>query len=87
MECDSLQLHLCDSPPVAPPSEGTRLEVSLGYGGELFDVGVYATRPISLKGPPATATIEAGILDCYPSLRIPRKKSWRPDLLETVLKE
>jgi phage protein D len=67
--------------------EGTRLEVSLGYGGELFDVGVYATRPVSLKGPPATATIEAGVLDCYPSLRMPRKKSWRPGSLESMLKE
>ncbi|HYX35326.1 MAG TPA: contractile injection system protein, VgrG/Pvc8 family [Oligoflexus sp.] len=86
-ECDSIQLQLSDNPPIVAPKEGTRLEVWVGYDEELYDLGLYAARPISLKGPPATATIEAGVIDCYPSLKIPKKKSWRPGTLEKVLIE
>jgi phage protein D len=86
-ESDSIQLRLFDNPPIEAPEEGTRLEVWVGYNDELYDLGLYAARPISLKGAPATATIEAGVIDCYPSIKIPKKRSWRPGTLEYVLND
>jgi phage protein D len=85
LEGDSIQIHLFDDPPIDPPKEGTRLEVALGYDGRLFDVGRFACRPISLKGPPAVLTVEASVLDCFPSLLVPKKRSWRPDTLGNVI--
>lgn len=85
LESDSLQLHLFDDPPLEPPKEGTILELALGYDNNLLDMGRYASRPISLKGPPAVLSIEASVLDCFPSLLIPKKRSWRPDNLENVI--
>jgi phage protein D len=48
-------------------------------------VGRYASRPISLKGPPAVLTIEASVLDCFPSLLVPKKRSWKPDTLNNIV--
>ncbi|HYX37278.1 MAG TPA: hypothetical protein VE954_29590 [Oligoflexus sp.] len=85
LEGDCIQLHLFDDPPLEPPREGTRIEIALGYNGQLFDVGRYASRPISLKGPPAIVTVEASVLDCFPTLLEPKKRSWRPDTLSSVI--
>ncbi|MDQ3233613.1 MAG: contractile injection system protein, VgrG/Pvc8 family [Pseudobdellovibrionaceae bacterium] len=85
LESDCIQLHLFDDPPLDPPREGTRIEIALGYNGHLFDVGRYASRPISLKGPPAIVTVEASVLDCFPTLLEPKKRSWRPDTLTSVI--
>ncbi len=86
IDSDSFSLTLFDSPPISAPSEGSRIEIAMGYGENLIDLGVFATRPVSFKGPPTLAIIEGGVADCYPSLKDPRKKSWRPGSLGDMLR-
>ncbi|RYZ78547.1 MAG: hypothetical protein EOP04_29480 [Proteobacteria bacterium] len=82
-----MQIHLFDSPPIDSPVEGTKIQIAIGFDENLIDMGTFATRPVSLKGPPSIATIEAGVLDCFPSIRVPKKKSWKPTTLSNVIKE
>lgn len=58
-ESDTLEITLADDPqnPVAMPSTGAELTVSLGYDGALTNMGVFVVDEVELNGWPASMTI------------------------------
>ena len=83
-ESDTCEIILIDDPvqPINMPPKGAVLDVSMGYDGDLVNMGIFIADEIELEGPPerltirARATIQTESKDGKTSIMSQKSRSW-----------
>jgi phage protein D len=67
------------------PAKGAKLELALGYGSELSNIGSFIVDEVASSGPPASLTIKAKAADMLEGLKARKTRSWGGDTIGDIV--
>ena len=70
---------------IALPDTGSKLEIALGFAGDLVEIGTYIVDDISGEIAPDTMTISAKVADMLGGIRARKTRSWREVTIEDIV--
>ncbi|MGN7867808.1 phage late control D family protein [Paracoccus sp. 22332] len=82
---DGVRLRLDDNPPAEMPQPGARIEVSMGYEGNLIQMGSYVAEEIEVECLPYAITIHGKAAEMGGPVKEMRRRHWDQVSLSDVI--